>query len=321
MTLQQILYALTVEEYGSMNKAAEKLFIVQPTLTSAIRELEKETGVTIFLRTYRGILPTPEGAELLKDLQELYRHYTGIRHKYAEEGDYKRKFGVSAQHYSFAVKAFVEMARQYDMKQFDFAIRETQTRSVLTDVGSLRSEVGVLYVSSLNERALKRLMAEQDLVFTPLVRCRAYVYLWEGHPLAGEKNLGMDQLEPYPCLSFEQEGQDDLFAEEILTENVYSRTVKVNDRSTMLNLMVGLNGYTLCSGVISSDLNGDGFKVIPFREDRENPNSIMEIGYIIKRNSLLSEMGVKYIAELRKYFQENPENVLSVETEEAGGGL
>lgn len=321
MTLQQILYALTVEEYGSMNKAAEKLFIVQPTLTSAIRELEKEAGVTIFLRTHRGIIPTPEGTELLQDLRELYQHYTAVQHKYAEEGDYKRKFGVSTQHYSFAVKAFVEMAKQYDMKQFDFAIRETQTRSVLTDVGSLRSEVGVLYMSSLNERALKRLMTEQDLTFTPLARCRAYVYLWEGHPLAKKKTLGMDQLEPYPCLSFEQEGQDDHFAEEILTENVYSRTVKVNDRSTMLNLMVGLNGYTLCSGVISSDLNGDGYVVIPFRADRENPNSIMEIGYITKRNSLLSEMGEKYIAELKKYFTENRENVLSVETEKAEGGL
>ncbi len=321
MTLQQILYALTVEEYGSMNKAADKLFIVQPTLTSAIRELEKEAGITIFLRTYRGIIPTPEGQEFLKDLRELYQHYAAVQRKYAEDEDYKRKFGVSTQHYSFAVKAFVEMAKQYDMKQFDFAIRETQTRSVLTDVGSLRSEVGVLYMSSLNERALKRLMTEQDLVFTPLARCRAYVYLWEGHPLAKKKTLGMEQLEPYPCLSFEQEGQDDHFAEEILTENAYSRTVKVNDRSTMLNLMVGLNGYTLCSGVISSDLNGDGYVVIPFRADRDNPNSVMEIGYVTKRNRLLSEMGERYIEELNKYFINNRENVLSIHVKEPEGGL
>ena len=144
MTLQQILYALTIAECGSMNKASEKLFIVQPTLTSAIQELENEVGLTIFLRTRKGVIPTPEGAEFLDDIRNFYRHYNMVMQKYEGEGDYKRKFGVSPQQYSFAVKAFTEMAKKYDMKEFDFAIRETQTKMVLTDVGSLKSEIGVL---------------------------------------------------------------------------------------------------------------------------------------------------------------------------------
>lgn len=303
MTLQQALYALTIEECGSMSKASEKLYIVQPTLTSAIQELENEMGITIFLRTHKGVIPTPEGTEFLNDIRNLYRHYTMLVQKYEGEGNYRRKFGVSTQHYSFAVKAFVEMAKRYDMKQFDFAIRETQTKTVLTDVGSLKSEIGVLYVSARNEKMLRKLMTEQGLIFHPLIECRAYVYLWDQHPLAKEKSISMEQLKPYPCLSFEQEGDEVYLAEEILSEKVYSQTVQVNDRSTMLNLMVGLHGYTLCSGIISGDLNGDGYVVVPFHEDEENPNSIMEIGYITKKNSILSKMGEEYIEELKNYLK------------------
>ena len=301
MTLQQILYVLTVAECGSMNKASEKLYIVQPTLTSAIQELENEIGLTIFLRTRKGVIPTPEGKEFLEDIKNFYRHYSLVMQKYEGEGDYKRKFGVSTQHYSFAVKAFTEMAKKYDMKEFDLAIRETETKKVLTDVGSLKSEIGILFMSSANRKAIEKIMKDEELEFHPLIKCRAYVYLWGQHPLAKEKTIGIEQLEPYPCLSFEQAEEEYYFAEEILSENAYPRTIKVTDRSTMLNLMVGLNGYTLCSGIISSDLNGDGYVVVPFREDAENPNSIMEIGYVVKKNSMLSKMGEEYIEELNKY--------------------
>jgi DNA-binding transcriptional LysR family regulator len=302
MTLQQIRYALTIAETGSMNKAAEKLFIVQSTLTSAIQELEKENGITIFVRTHKGMTPTPEGEEFLNDIRNIYHHYTQVSEKYQVEGNRKRKFGVSTQHYSFAVRAFVEMAKQYDVNQFEFAIRETQTRKVIMDVGSLKSEIGVLYVSEANEKALKKLFAEQELEFHPLIDCNAYVYLWRHHPLAKKKKIGLKDLQHYPCLSFEQdEGGDYTFSEEILNENVYPQTIKTRDRATMLNLMVGLNGYTLCSGIISEELNGEDYIVVPFEEDAENTNTVQHVGYLTKKNSVLSQMGKKYIEELKRY--------------------
>ena len=302
MTLQQMLYALTIAECGSMNKAAEKLYMVQSTLTSAIRELEQENGITIFVRTHKGMTPTPEGVEFLNDIRNIYRHYTQVSEKYQVEGNFKHKFGVSTQHYSFAVRAFVEMAKQYDMSQFDFAIRETQTRKVIMDVGSLKSEIGVLYISEANQKTLKKLIAEQDLEFHHLIDCNAYVYLWRKHPLAKKKKISLEDLKPYPCLSFEQdEGNDYAFSEEILNENVYPQTIKTRDRATMLNLMVGINGYTLCSGIISEELNCEDYIVVPFAEDEENPNTIQHIGYLTKKNSALSHMGEKYVEELKKY--------------------
>ena len=301
MTFQQMLYALTIEECGSMNKASEILHIVQQTLTSAIQELEKEMGFALFIRTNRGVKTTQEGAQFLADIRNLYEQFNLVLQKYESNENFRKKFGVSTQHYSFAVKAFIETAKNYDMKNFDFAIRETQTRNVIEDVGNLKSEIGVLYISTRNEKALSRLMAEYGVDFHPLVKVGAYVYLWGKHPLAKEKTIDIKDLEPYPYLIFEQDENEYYLAEEILSENEYPRIIRVSDRSTMLNLMVGLNGYTLCSGIISGDLNGKGYVSIPVRQEVENANSIMEIGYITKKNSVLSRMGEEYIKELKTY--------------------
>ncbi len=311
MTLQQLKYILAISETGSMNKAAEQLYVSQPSLTSSVQELEKETGIKIFNRSGRGVTLTNDGAEFLQYARQVCGQFDILAEKYILKGNIKKKFGVSTQHYSFAVKAFVEMVKDFDTAKYEFAIRETKTRNVIEDVGRLKSEIGVLYISVRNEKALRRLMTEHEVEFHPLIKVRAYVYLWGQHPLATEESIDIRQLEPYPCLSFEQDEDEYYLAEEILSENEYPRTIRVSDRSTMLNLMVGLNGYTLCSGIISGDLNGDGYVAIPFREDEENPNSIMEIGYITKKNSVLSRMGEEYIRELKTYIRSASE-----ETEE-----
>ena len=171
--------------------------------------------------------------------------------KYSEGGSYKKKFGVSTQHYSFAVKAFVDMVQKFDVSEYEFAIRETKTADVISDVSAMKSEVGVLYLSDFNRKALLKLLHSANLEFHHLIDCQAYVYLWKNHPLANEKSISYSQLAKYPCLSFEQGDKSSFYlSEEILSTNEYSRTVKASDRATMLNLMVGLNGYTLCSGII-----------------------------------------------------------------------
>lgn len=310
MTIQQVLYALTIEECGSMNKAAEKLYIVQPTLTSAIQELENEVGITIFMRTNKGVIVTPEGAEFLDDIRGFYRQYDIVMQKYKDEGTYKRKFGVSTQHYTFAVRAFVDMAKEYDMNQFDFALRETTTQNIIKDVSTLKSEIGVLYISEHNRKALTKLFNEHAVEFHPLIKCRAFVYLWHEHPLAKLDSIGFEDLKNYPCMYFEQGENSEYLAEEILSENIYPQTIRVTDRSTMLNLVKAMNGYTLCSGIIWGDYNGDGYIVVPYREDEENPNSIMEIGYITKKNAVMSKIGVEYLEEIDKALAQIDKSVI-----------
>ncbi|MCD8352781.1 MAG: LysR family transcriptional regulator [Clostridiales bacterium] len=302
MTLNQLSYIITIAETGSLNKAAEQLYVSQPSLTNAVKELEKELGVTLLYRSGKGVTLTNDGVEFLQYAKEIYRQYENLMKKYGKGGSYKKKFGVSTQHYSFAVKAFVDMAQEYDMSKYEFAIKETKTREVISDVSTLKSEIGVLYLSEFNRKAMEKLLHNAHLEFHPLVDCRAYVYLWRGHPLAGETAIRFEQLAHYPCLAFDQGDNSSFYdAEEVLSTREYAQVIKANDRATMLNLMVGLNGYTLCSGIICEELNGSDYVAVPFQDEGTDSESVMEIGYITRKNLVLSEMGEKYIEAMKRY--------------------
>lgn len=302
MTLTQLRYVIAIAETKSINKAAEQLYVSQPSLTSAVQELEKELGIILFNRSGRGVTLTNDGAEFLLYARQLYGQYETILEKYGENGSLKKKFGVSTQHYSFAVKAFVDMAKQFDMSKYEFAIRETKTAEVISDVSTMKSEIGVLYLSDFNRKSMEKLLRSAGLEFHHLIDCQAYVYLWKNHPLAGEESISFSQLSDYPCLAFEQGDNSSFYlAEEILSTNEYPRIIRANDRATMLNLMVGLNGYTLCSGIICEELNGNEFAAVPFRDDAENHNSVMDIGYIMRKNTMPGKMGRMYIEALKKY--------------------
>lgn len=302
MTIQQIYYAITVSECGSINKAAEMLYISQPSLTSAIQELEKSIGIQIFNRTGRGVTVTNDGREFLLYARQVYSQYEQLRSRYSGDEKIRKKFAVSTQHYSFAIKAFVEMVKKFDTTEYDFAIMEERTKEVIADVAGIRSEIGILYLSDFNRSAITKLLRTNSLEFHHLIDCQAYVYIYKDHPLAKKKSITLSQLQEYPCLQFDQgDSSSFYFAEEILSTNEYPRIIKANDRATMLNLMIGLNGYTLCSGIICEELNGDDYIAVPYKEDESNPNSHMEIGYITKKNSVLSEVGSMYIEELKKY--------------------
>ena len=302
MTLQQLNYIITISETGSINKAAERLYVSQPSLTSAIKELERELGIVLFNRSGKGVTLTADGMDFLPYARQVYGQYLVLMEKYGRGGERRQKFGVSCQHYSFAVKAFVEMAKAYDMAKYEFAIRETRTLDVIRDVAQLHSEIGILYLSDFNRKAILKLLSSNGLSFHHLIDCNAYVYLWKGHPLADRKSISLRDLEPYPCLSFEQgDASSFYFAEEILSTNDYPRSIKTCDRATNLNLMMGLNGYTLCSGIICEELNGSDYIAIPYEPDGNNPNSVMDVGYIVKNNAILSSLGQRYLEEIRSY--------------------
>ncbi len=304
MTLQQIKYVIGIAETGSFNKAAEKLYVSQPSLTATIHDLEDELGITIFNRTGRGVTLTNDGTEFLTSARQLYIDYQSVMEKYGENGNIKKKFGVSTQHYSFAVKSFVEMVKDFNTNEYEFAIRETKTREVIDDIATLKSEIGILYLSDFNRKAITSILKSNELEFHHLIDCKAYVYIWKGHPLAKKKQISLKDLEDFPCLSFEQgDGASFYFAEEILSTEEYHRTIKANDRATILNLMIGLNGYTLCSGIICEELNGSDYIAVPFKEEDESINRIMEIGYITRRGFTLSTIGNKYIEEVKKYLK------------------
>ena len=297
MTLAQLRYAITVAGASSMNEAARKLFISQPSLSAAIKELEEEVRVELFKRTNRGISVTLEGEEFIGYARQVVEQYNLIESKYILKENTKKKFGVSMQHYTFAVKAFVEMVKQFGMDEYEFEIHETKTYDVIEDVKNCKSEIGILYLNDFNKKVLTKLFHESAVEFHELLKCHIYVYLWKGHPLASKEEITLKELEEYPCLSFDQGHNNSFyFAEEVLSTYDYKRLIKANDRATFLNLMIGLNGYTLCSGIMCEELNGSDYCAIKLKSDE-----IMTIGYIARKGVQVSPLGKKYLEEISKY--------------------
>lgn len=297
MTLNQLNYAITVANANSMNEAARNLFISQPSLSTAIKELEEEIGVELFYRTNRGISLTPEGEEFMGYARQVTEQYRLIESRYISKEKIKKKFGVSTQHYTFAVNAFVEMVKQFGMDEYEFAIHETKTYDVIEDVKNFKSEIGILYLNDFNRKVLTKLFHEYDLEFHELLDCGIYVYMWKGHPLSDKEEIALEELDEYPCLSFEQGTYNSFyFAEEVLSTYDYKRLIKANDRATLLNLMVGLKGYTLCSGIICEELNGPDYCAVKLKSDET-----MTIGYLVRKGVAISELGQKYLEEIAKY--------------------
>lgn len=297
MTLVQLKYIITVAGENSFNDAAKVLFISQPSLSAAVRSLEKEIGVDIFVRSKTGITLTSKGAEFIGYAKSVMEQYELLEAKFISQTKVRKTFSVSMQHYTFAVNAFVELVKQYGMDEYEFEVYETKTYEVIDNVRNHKSEIGILYLNDFNKNVLTKLFAEYSLQFEPLMECGIYVYLWKGHPLADREEIALEELEEYPCLGFAQgEHNSFYFAEEVLSTYQYKRFIRANDRATLLNLMVGLNGYTLCSGIICEDLNGKDYCAIKLKSDEK-----MIIGYLSRKDAPISAIGQKYLEEIAKY--------------------
>lgn len=297
MTLNQLNYVIVVSKEKSLNEAAKKLFISQPSLTSAIHSLENEIGFDIFIRSKSGITLTNKGEEFIGYAKSVVEQYEILDAKYISKSNIKRSFSVSMQHYTFAVNAFVEVVNQYGMDEYEFEIHETKTHEVIENVKNQKSELGVLYLNDYNRAVLEKIFAEAGLTFTPLFDCSIYAYMSKNNPLASKKEVTIEELQDYPCLAFAQgEYNSFYYAEEVLSTYDYKQLVRASDRATLLNLMIGINGYTLCSGIICENLNGTDYCAVKLKSDEK-----MTIGYISRKTSKLSEMAEKYIEELSKY--------------------
>ena len=300
MTLLQLKYVTVIAEKGTISEAAKELYISQPSLTAAVKELEKEFGITIFKRTNKGIIISAEGEEFLGYARQVLEQTSLIKERYLGETPIKHQFCVSAQHYSFVVEAFVELLKNYGGEEYDFRIRETQTYEIIEDVAKQKSEVGVLYRNKFNETVLNKTLRDNDLKFHALFKAEPHVFVSSFSPLAKKKKVTLEDLQPYPRLSYEQgEHNSFYFSEEILSTLDSKKDIMVCDRATLFNLLIGLNGYTICSGVINENLNGKNIVSVPLEAD-----DYMEIGYITNNKTVLGKFAALYIDILKKHTEE-----------------
>ena len=297
MKLQQLKYVVKVAECGSITEASRRLFVSQPSITTSIRDLEDEMGVHIFDRTNKGVVVSEEGETFLGYARQVLEQADLMEHRYKGDVEQVPHFSVSCQHYSFAVNAFVDVIREFDAARYDFTIREEQTHEIIEDVAHMRSELGILYLSNRNREVIEKMLTANDLVFERLFTASPHVFLSSEHPLAGRSHVSLDDLEPYPFLSYEQGSYNSFyFSEEITSTLDRRRNIRVRDRATLFNLLIGLDGYTACSGVISHELNGPSIIAIPLDVDE-----YMDIGTITRKNITLSRYGKAYLEALHNH--------------------
>lgn len=296
MTLQQLRYVIEVAARGSMNEAAKRLFISQPSLSNAIRELEEEIHVTIFERTNKGISLSKEGAEFLGYARQVIEQAELLEGRYLNAKPSPQHFSVSTQHYAFAVNAFVQLVREHGQDEYELALRETKTHEIIEDVRSQRSEIGILYVNEFNAKVINRLLKRANLTFTSLFTAKAHIFISVNNPLASHSVVTLDQLQEYPYLYFEQGEYNSFhFSEEILSTLSHRKSIRVNDRATLFNLLIGLNGYTISTGVLSADLNGNEIIPVPLASEET-----IHVGWIGHRNATLSKLASAYIEALHQ---------------------
>lgn len=297
MTLQQLRYVTMVAETGTITEAANRLYISQPSLTNAIHELEKEMNIVIFNRTNKGISLSREGEDFLGYVRQILEQAAILEDKYKGNGGGKKQYCVSTQHYSFAVNAFVDLIKEYGQDEYDFSLRETQTYEIIEDVARLRSEIGILFLNDFNEAVINKILKSYDLEFHQLYVAKPHVFISRKHPLAGKDRIINEELEEYPYLSFEQgEHNSFYFSEEVFAAVERKKNIRVRDRATLFNLLIGLNGYTVCSGVIDKKLNGKDIIAVPLADEND-----MRIGYITHRKGMLSRLGNTYLEAIKKY--------------------
>lgn len=297
MTLQQLRYIVTIAETGNITEAARRLFVSQPSLTNSVHDLETEFQLTIFNRTNKGVTLSSDGETFLSYARQILEQVSLLEEKYLNVQERKPKFSVSCQHYSFAVNAFVDVIKEFDANYCDFTLRETQTYEIIEDVSRLKSELGILYISSKNEEIIMKLLRQHQLIFEELFTATPHVFISSTHPLADRSVLSLEDLEEYPYLSFEQGDYNSFyFSEEILSTLDRKKNIKVRDRATLFNLAVGLNGYTVSSGIISKELNGENIIARPLLVDE-----YMKIGVIKQKQLPLSRYGTSYLNALKQH--------------------
>lgn len=291
MRIQQLHYIIKIVETGSMNEAAKQLFITQPSLSNAVRDLEREMGIEIFIRNPKGITLTKDGVEFLSYARQVVEQTALLEERYKSQGHTRELFSVSAQHYAFVVNAFVSLLKETDMTRYELFLRETRTYEIIDDVKNFRSEIGVLFLNSYNHDVLTKMFDDNHLTYTSLFKAHPHIFVSKDNPLAEHRSVSLSDLEDFPYLSYDQGIHNSFyFSEEIMSQISHKKSIVVSDRATLFNLMIGLDGYTIATGILNSNLNGDNIVSIPLEVDDE-----IDIIYLKHEKANLSKMGEKFI--------------------------
>ena len=297
VTIQQLKYIVSVVENGTITEAAKKLYISQPSLSNAIKDIEEEVGITIFIRSRAGIVVTPEGMEFVGYARQVLRQMEILEDKYISHTPGKVRFCVSSPHYVFTTNAFVDIVEAFGKERFEFILHETTVHQILEDVKNRFSDLGIIYISHDNEPTIRKTLEESKLSFSPLFTVKPQVFIRDTHPLTRWDSVKLDDLQRYPRINFMQSTEDPMrLAEELYSELSTEKSIMVSDTGSLVNLLLGTDAYTISNGFFPRYLQGTKIVGVPLAEDEE-----MHIGYILSEKQELSELGRAYVEKIKLY--------------------
>lgn len=296
MTLQQLRYIIKIAQTGSMRLAAEELFITQPNLSKNVHEIEEEMHITIFSRTNKGVILTDEGTRFLSYARQVVEQSDLLEGVFKKNEGVKRSFAVSSQHYAFVVHAFVKLVKELGKDSYEFSLRECRTYEIIEDVKVGRSEIGILYLSHFNKEVIKKVIENNGLAYDTLFEAKPHIFVSKSHPLALKKFVTLDDLKAYPRFTYDQGIHNSFYySEELHSIELSKKQIVVTDRATLFNLLIGLDGYTISSGIMATDLNGDDIVSIPLKSDE-----IMQLIYIYNADQPFKEITKRYLEILKQ---------------------
>ena len=301
VTIQQLKYIVSVVENGTITEAAKKLYISQPSLSNAIKDIEEEVGITIFIRSRAGIVVTPEGMEFVGYARQVLRQMELLEDKYISHTPGKIRLGVSSPQYVFSTNAFVDIVEEFGKERFEFILHETTVHQILDDVKNRFSDLGIIYVSRENEQAMRKTLEENKLSFYELFTVKPQVFVRASHPLAEQSCVQLEELQRYPRINFMQGKEDHAhFSDELYGDLSNDKSIRITDTGSLVNLLLGTDAYTISNGFFPRYLQGTKIVGIPLAEDE-----VMSIGYILSEKQELSELGRVYIDKLKQYGEPN----------------
>lgn len=295
MTFQQIRYIVEIAKHNSISKAAAALFVTQPSISKAVRELEADLGITILDRTNKGVVFTKEGTELLFYAKMLLEQMESVVYHFNKEKTIDlTKVSISSQHYGFVIEAVANLMDYFSERKYELTIREGKTTDVIDDVYTRRSILGVLSLNDFNKNFFERYFIAKSLMFTPLTSLRQHVFLREEHPLAHLPSITFEQLREYPYLTYQQDDVLLHFAEEAINVDNIKKLVYLKDRGAMNNLLSNTDGYNIGTGCIVNNYMNPNIISIPLAG-----SNLIQVGLVKRNDVFLPEEILVYIDFLK----------------------
>lgn len=301
MNLQHLKYALEIEKTKSINKAAENLFMGQPNLSRAIKELEESLGVKIFIRTSRGMTPTPEGQEFLKYAKKIVHEINQVENMFSENQIHTNRFSISVPRGSYISAAFTEFCKKIDNERHaEYIYDETNNYTTLNNITENNFNLGIIRYQNIFEEQFLSMLKRKGLTGELIMEFSYFILVSNKSPLSNKDEIVMDELAQMTEIAHSDSFVPSLQTNDVLRLEINERVTKrifVYERGSQLDLLSNIpNTYMRVSPMPKRILDAYKLKQLKCVDDGRRYKDML----IYRNNYQLSNLDKDFIHELEK---------------------